>query len=126
MILVDTSIWIEYFKGNSEYLILNKLIDDNTLCINDIILSELIPSINHKKEMILKDLLYRVTKIPLNIEWKEIIAMQILNLKNGINKVGIPDIIIAQNTIANNLELFTQDSHFDLMCNIHGIKMFKK
>ena len=126
MILVDTSIWIEYFKGNTEYLILNKLIDDNTLCVNDIILSELIPSIIHKKEMVLKDLLYRVTKIPVNIEWKEIIAMQILNLKNGINKVGIPDIIIAQNTIDNNLELFTQDSHFDLMCDIHGIKMFKK
>ena len=126
MILVDTSIWIEYFKGNSEYLILNNLIDDNTLCVNDIILSELIPSIIHKKEMLLKDLLYSVTKIPLNIEWKQIISMQILNLKNGINKVGIPDIIIAQNTIANNLELFTQDSHFDLMCDIHGIKMFKK
>jgi predicted nucleic acid-binding protein len=107
MILVDTSVWIEFFKGNSETIVLYKLIDDNTLCVNDLILAELLPSINQKKESNLKELLYCITNIQLKINWKEIIFMQTVNLKNGINKVGIPDLIIAQNAIENSLELFT-------------------
>jgi len=126
MILVDTSIWIDFFKGNSEVILLNDMIDNNTICINDLILSELIPSINHKKEFKLKELLFSITRIPLNINWQDLIALQTLNLKNGINKVGLPDLIIAQNSLANNLEIFTNDSHFDLMSPIHGIKIFKK
>ena len=125
MILVDTSIWIQYFKGNNETIVLNKLIDDNTLCVNDLILAELLPSINQRKEIQLKELLCRITNVPLKINWKEIIFMQTINLKNGINKVGIPDLIISQNAIENNLEIFTHDAHFHLMSDLHGIKIFK-
>ena len=126
MILVDTSVWIEYFRGNPDTVILNQLIDNNSLCINDLILAELLPSINQKKENDLKDLFYRITNIALKINWNELIFMQTLNLKNGINKVGIPDLIISQNAIENNLELFTRDNHFELMSTIHGIKLFHK
>jgi len=125
MILVDTSIWIEFFKGNQETKILNKLIDDNTICVNDLILAELLPSINQRKEINLRDLLCRITNIPLRINWKELVFMQTINLKNGINKVGIPDVIISQNAIDNNLEIFTRDSHFELMSDLHGVKIFK-
>ncbi|HQL32254.1 MAG TPA: PIN domain-containing protein, partial [Treponemataceae bacterium] len=64
MILVDSSVWIEYFKGNEKALPLNQLLDTNTVCINDLILAELLPSINHKKENVLKELLLTITKIP--------------------------------------------------------------
>jgi predicted nucleic acid-binding protein len=124
MILVDSSVWIEYFKGNERALPLNKLLDLNTICVNDLILSELLPSINHKKENILKELLLTVTKVPLNINWNTIIYMQTQNLKNGINKVGIADLIIAQNAIDNDLELFTLDRHFDLMSDLHDFRLF--
>ena len=124
MILVDTSIWIEFFKGNTETVILNELIDSNNLCVNDLILAELIPAINHKRESELKELLFKVTKTKLDINWNKIIKMQTLNLRNGINKVGIPDLIIAQNAIDGNLELFSKDAHFELMSKLHGIRLF--
>ena len=124
MILVDTSIWIEFFKGNTETVILNELIDSNNLCVNDLILAELIPAINHKRESELKELLLKVTKTKLDINWNKIIKMQTLNLRNGINKVGIPDLIIAQNAIEGNLELFSKDAHFELMSKLHGIRLF--
>jgi hypothetical protein len=38
-----------------------------------------------------------------------------VNIKKGINKVGIPDLIMLDNVIANNLVLFTEDKHFKLM-----------
>ena len=125
MILVDSSVWIQYFKGNDQTLPLNKLLDLNNICINELILAELLPSINHKKENVLKELLLTITKTPLNVNWNTIIYMQTQNLKNGINKVGIADLIIAHNVIDNDLELYTLDRHFELMSELHDFRMFK-
>jgi len=124
MVLVDTSVWIEYFKGNSISLPLEKLIDFNNICINDLILAELIPSINHKKEDELKEILYNISKVIIEINWINIIHMQTQNLKNGINNVGISDLIIAQNAIDNDIEIYAIDKHFRLMSEIHPIKIF--
>ena len=126
MILVDSSVWIEYFKGNEKALPLNQLLDTNTVCINDLILAELLPSINHKKENVLKELLLTITKIPLEINWNTIIYMQTQNLKNGINKAGIADLIIVQNVMENDLELFTFDRHFELMSDLNDFRLFSE
>jgi predicted nucleic acid-binding protein len=124
MVLVDSSVWIEYFKGNERTLPLNRLFDFNTVCINDLILAELLPSINQKKETVLKELLLTITKIPLTINWNTIIYMQTQNLKNGLNKVGIADLIIAQNVMDNDLELFSLDRHFEIMSTLHDFRLF--
>jgi predicted nucleic acid-binding protein len=85
----------------------------------------LIPAINHKRKDKLKDLLLSLTKNPININWNQIIYMQTVNLRNGINKVGIADLIIAQNAIDNNLELYTLDKHFSFLNDLHGLKIYK-
>jgi hypothetical protein len=126
MVLVDSSVWIEYFKGNDSVLLLNELIDSNNLCINDLILAELLPSINHKNENDLKQLLLAIEKIDLEIDWHQIISMQTKNLRNGINKVGISDLIIIQNAIIKDVELYTIDKHFDLMSKIHELKLYRR
>lgn len=125
MILVDSSVWIAYFKGDERALPLNVLIDLNDLCINDLILAELIPSIVQKKETILKDLLLAIKSINIGTNWQELIEMQILNLSKGINNVGIADLIIAQNAMQNNLELFTLDRHFVLLSQHQNLKIYK-
>lgn len=114
-ILVDSSIWISYFKNNKLYSELDKLISDNQICINDLILAELIPFLKIKKQNEIIDSLLYLDRIPLKIDWNQITNYQILNLKKGINKVGIPDLIILDNVVANNLVLFTEDKHFRLM-----------
>ena len=59
--------------------------------------------------------LLHLDRIPLGIDWNLITNYQIMNFKKGINKVGIPDLIIVDNVVANNLVLFTEDKHFKLM-----------
>ena len=71
MVLVDTSVWIEYFKGTGRAAALNELINNNALCINNLVLAELIPSINLKKESKLKRLLLTVNQIDIEIDWDE-------------------------------------------------------
>ena len=103
--LVDSSAWIEYFKGNTDYSFLTELINSNSICTNDIILAELLPSIIHKKEHKLAELLNCVKKYTLLINWQEIRDIQLDNLKHGNNSIGISDIIIAQNCMQNGLTI---------------------
>jgi predicted nucleic acid-binding protein len=123
-VLVDSSIWIGFFKGINEANELNTLIDKNQLFINDLILSEILPSLIVRRENELVDILNSIDKTELRIDWIGITQMQIQNLKNGINKVGIPDLIIAQNAIQNDIKLYTFDKHFGLMKKTIGLKLF--
>ena len=113
--LIDSSSWIEFFRGNPEYAFIIDLINSNTICTNDIILAELLPSIYFRKEYKLANLLKSIRKYSLKINWGEICQIQILNLKNGNNHIGISDIVIYQNCIQNNLKLISHDKHFKAM-----------
>ena len=126
MILVDSSVWIEYFKGTERAILLNELIDNNSLCINDLILAELLPAINQRKEVELREMLMSVAKAELKINWNQIVYMQTQNLLHGINKVGIPDLLIVQNAIDNNLQLFSYDKHFRLLSEMFDLRLFEK
>lgn len=114
-ILVDSSVWIRYFRNNTLYTEMDKLIFDNQICINDMVLVELIPILKIKKQNEIIEGLLHLDRIPLIIDWNRITNFQIINLKKGINKVGIPDLIILDNVVFNNLVLFTEDKHFKLM-----------
>ena len=41
--------------------------------------------------------------------------MQITCLRSGINGVGIPDLLIAQNAIQHDVQLLARDRHFALL-----------
>jgi predicted nucleic acid-binding protein len=122
--LVDSSAWIEYFKGNEKFIFLNNLINNNAICTNDIILAELLPPIIYKKEYKLGELLGGIKKYMLNIDWREICDIQLLNLKGGNNNIGISDIIIAQNCIQNNLRIIVHDKHFLTMAKYIPLEFF--
>lgn len=114
-ILVDSSIWIDYFRSGINSGKLDRYIDQNLICVNDLILAELVPFLKVKKQFRVIQLLYNITCIPLNINWQNIIKFQTLCIQNGINNVGISDLIILDNVIQNDLILFTLDKHFSLI-----------
>ena len=122
--LVDSSAWIEYFRGNEKFHFMEHLLRSNTVCTNDIILAELLPSMAYKKEYKWIELLKWVKKHPLNIDWQEICEIQLLNFKNGTSRIGILDIIIAQNCIQNDLRLIECDKHFETMAGYIPLKLF--
>ncbi len=90
-VLVDTSVWISFFKGDDSSRVLFPLLDANRVCINDLVLAELIPSLKHRKEFQIVEMLESIEWKELRIVWSQITEMQTRNLGNGINKVGIPD-----------------------------------
>ncbi len=125
MTLVDTSVWIDGFRGGESKEVLKKLIDNGSICINDIILAELLPSIRKRGETELENLLNLLPKVPMQIDWNGLIYMQTENLKHGINKVGLPDLMIAQNVLQNGLTLFSLDRHFELIGDLLPLQLYK-
>ena len=114
-VLVDSSIWIEYFRGSAKNERLDFLIEENLVVVNDLILAELIPALHLRRQRKLIGLMREIACPPLEVDWDDLIQMQIACLKHGVNKVGLPDLMIAQHAIQNRLELYTRDKHFKLI-----------
>jgi predicted nucleic acid-binding protein len=66
-ILVDTSIWIEYFRSGNNSEKLDFLIDENLIVVNDLILAELVPFLKVRNQHKIINLLYNINK--LNLVW---------------------------------------------------------
>lgn len=114
-VLVDSSVWVAYFRGADNVSSLDGLIEEDLIVINDLILAELTPSLLMRGERKLVKLLHDIERPFLTLDWEGIVKMQVICLRHGVNKVGIQDLIIAQHAIQNNLALFSLDKHFLLM-----------
>lgn len=122
-ILVDTSIWIEYFRSGNNSEKLDFFIDENLVVINDLILAELVPFLQVRNQMKIIDLLHNIKKLKLSINWDQIIDFQFQCLKSGLNGIGIPDLIVVQNAMQNGAEIYSYDNHFRLMKDILKLKL---
>ncbi|MEX0780432.1 MAG: PIN domain-containing protein [Balneolales bacterium] len=113
-VLADSSVWIEYFKSGGIPK-LDRLIEENMICTNEIILTELAPALIKQGEHDVLNGLQVLERLPLQIDWDLLRHYQLMNLERGINRVGIPDLIILQQVIAGKITLFSFDKHFKLM-----------
>lgn len=122
-VLVDTSIWVEYFRSGDNSDKLDFLIDENLIVTNDLILAELIPFLKIRNRRKLINLLLNINRFDLSVNWNQIIEYQYKCLINGLNGIGIPDLIIAQNAKQNHCEIYSLDNHFRLMKDILNFQL---
>lgn len=80
-ILVDTSVWIEYFRRGKNSKKLDLLIDENLIATNNLILTELVPFLKIRNQQKVINLLYDIYKLDLLIDWNQIIEFQFNVLK---------------------------------------------
>jgi hypothetical protein len=122
-VLVDTSVWVEYFRSGKNLEQLDFLIDENLVATNELILAELVPFLRLRRQRKVIGLLQVIIRLPLKIDWEQLGEYQYQCLKAGLNGVGIPDLIIAQNSIQHRCEIYTQDKHFSLLAEITGTRV---
>jgi len=122
-ILADSSIWIDYFRSGFKSQLLDYFIEQDTIVTNDLILAELIPSLVLKNFKTVTVKLKLIEKLPLEINWEDIINTQTGCLRNGYNGIGIPDLIIAQNSIQNKTPLYTIDGHFKKISKLNKLEL---
>ena len=78
------------------------------------------PFLEIRNQRKLLRLLRHINKLPLNIDWDQLIEFQIKCLRNGVDGIGIPDLMVAQNAKQNLCEIYSLDNHFQLMKDIVG------
>ncbi len=117
MILVDTSVWIDYFNGidNSHTITLDLGLIEGTAAIGDIIFLEILQGFR-------KDSDYKNTKTRLStLEQYEMFGHRMVNncaenyrslRKKGITIRSTTDVIIATFCIENKLPLLFKDKDF--------------
>jgi predicted nucleic acid-binding protein len=123
-ILVDTSVWIDFFKPHSEIGDrVEALIIENLVWICGIVLFELqqgVKSETEKSEILdtLSNLQYVEMTKPL---WQSAADLSLSLKKRGLN-LPLSDIFIAAIAIEHNLQLFTLDKHFN---KIPDVRIYK-
>ena len=123
-VIIDSSVWIEYFRNGNNYEKVDFLIEKNGVVINDLILTELTPFLKLKKQHNLVKLLHAINNSAIEIKWSQLVEFQYKCLINGLNGVGIPDLIICQNAMQYNCKVYSLDKHFSKMSKLLGFEIF--
>jgi len=123
IVLCDTNILIEFYKGNKKIIDDLKKIGQDNIAISIITTGELMYGALNKTELIKikKDCeSLKILDIDVNISSCFIQIMTIYSLSH---KITLPDALIAATALNNNIELFTlniKDFKF-----ISGLKLYK-
>lgn len=123
--LVDTSIWIDFFRGTSEVIKkrLFQLLDENTVYTNGIILAELLIGAAGKKEFaLIRDNFDGLRYLEMDRGFL-IYGSEIGNklLRSG-KTIPFSDIVILAHAKKNNLIILTKDKHFESLGKFVGFQ----
>jgi len=128
MILVDSSVWIDYFNGNhtSQTDWLDSSLGNTPIVIGNLILTEVLQGFQNDKDfMIAKDLLLRIPFMPMGemtLALESAMNYRLLRRK-GVTVRKTIDVIIGTFCIHNHLTLLHCDHDFDPMVKYLGLKI---
>ena len=127
MILVDSSVWVDYFNGKQTPLtkLLRYHLLNQKAVIADLILTEVLKGFRHDKD-------YETAKTALSILPILTIGGEYISVKaadnyrrlrkKGVTVRGTVDMIIATYAIENHFELLYADRDFDMMVKHLGLR----
>ena len=128
MVLVDTSVWIDYFlgKNNKQTSILDSLFDTERICIGDLIITEIMQGFKTKREIssanqIISRLEY-YDLVGRDIAFKAAENYRYLRQK-GITMRKTIDVIIGTFCIVNQTKLLHNDRDFDPLVKFLGLEI---
>lgn len=109
-VILDTSIWIEYFKGNPEYSeTCQKLLDSGSVYTLEVIFAELMQGAKGKRELEMIRLYYQ--NLPKLDAPDQIFEAGVFSQKNQLisKGIGLIDSIIIFTAIQNRKKIWTLD-----------------
>ncbi len=131
MILIDTSVWIDFFNHSHSPFArhLKELIEDDIdLCLTDIILTEVLQGI--KDDRIFEETKSSLLAFPIIKPASINTYISAANIYRACRTKGITihktiDVLISAVAIENNLSIFHNDRDFDRIAHYTNLKLFK-
>jgi len=127
-ILVDSSIWIEFFRRPDApvSLVLDQLLAHRLVCTTGLIKAEVVPGARSARDFRRLRTLFEA--LPLAPErggfWAHLMRFRYRLHKKGVFGIGIPDLIIATVSIQNRKLVFTTDEDFPRMIPYVPVRLF--
>ncbi|TAN40849.1 MAG: PIN domain nuclease [Nitrospirae bacterium] len=121
-ILADTTVWIEYFRGNAPESVLESLILDGKVWTCGPVLFELLQGVRSPKQKeAVKNAFEGLPYVEMSTAlWEQAAEIYMSLRKSGIT-VPLSDLFIAVIAIEHNLAVFTLDKHF---AQIPGVRLY--
>ncbi|MDD2367085.1 MAG: PIN domain nuclease [Desulfuromonadaceae bacterium] len=128
MVLVDTSIWIDFFQAPESHtgLVLVSLIKDhNNVALCGIVLQEVLQGIRNQNSFVLvRERLLKFPFIEANLDTWLLAA----SLYRALRAKGITippvDVTIAAIAIQNDIQLFSRDVHFEEVALVSDLRLY--
>lgn len=116
-VLVDTSVWIEFFRKKEPYYsVVSELMDNDSICCLGIVVAELLQGAKSEKELnTIKDFLHVFDFLPEAVESWEKAGELSFSLQRKGKSTGLSDWYIAVAAQAAEVRLFTLDKHFSVI-----------
>jgi predicted nucleic acid-binding protein len=128
LILVDSSVWIDYFKGaiTAQTEMLDKLLGQQPLAIGDLILTEVLQGFDAERDF--NDARKMLTSLTVVAMGGQEIAIQAAKNFRALRKLGVTvrktiDTIIATRCIESGYDLLHSDRDFDPFTQHLGLRV---
>jgi predicted nucleic acid-binding protein len=128
LILVDSSVWIDYFKGTvtAQTELLDRLLGQEPLAIGDLILTEVLQGFDSERDF--NDVRRMLTSLMVVELGGQEIAIQAAKNLRALRRLGVTvrktiDIVIATRCIASGYDLLHNDRDFDPFAKHLGLRV---
>lgn len=125
MVVVDSTIWIDFFRGSNEpgRAALRQLIRAHQAVLTGIVLAEVLQGVRSEHESIsVRDQFLSIAYFETTKEsWAKAGSLSAEMRRKGLT-IPLTDLIIAALAMEHDAEVFTTDPHFD---EIPGLKLHK-
>jgi predicted nucleic acid-binding protein len=128
MVLVDTSVWIAFFREGSSSAAkkLDALLEEGEVCICGLIEAELLPGLHRKDRARVRALMAGLPCLETAADiWNDIADIQERSLAQGLGPFSIPDLIVAAVALRHKASLFSLDKHFLSIARVTGLQLWE-
>lgn len=126
MVLVDTSIWIDYLQKNNTFgEKVTRLIDQGEVAVAGLVVAELIQGAKTNKEVkLIRSFIEAFEFLKEGSETWEKAGILSFELRKKGKIIGLADCYLATLALENNLAIFTLDKHFKEIAGFTNIKLY--
>lgn len=128
MVLVDTSIWIDFFQAPESHTgstLVSLIKDHNSVALCGIVLQEVLQGIRNQKSFeLVRERLLKFPFVEANLDTWLLAASLYRDLRaKGITMPPV-DVTIAAIAIQKDMPLFSRDAHFDEVAQVSGLRLY--
>ena len=129
MVLVDTSVWIAFFRDGASRAAkeLDRLLEEGEACFCGLVEAELLPGLRREDRTKVRTLMAGLPCLEIETDiWSDVAEIQERSLAEGLGPFSIPDLILAAVALRHKIPLFSLDRHFHSIARVTGLELWEK